>query len=140
MKMDRIVTSAPVNRTSAQVVARGEHWEPRKKLVHSWDYSSDLPLPVAPFPGPEEADMTGLKVGRLAVVGYAEVQSNRHVGGATWVVRCSCGRFERRKTRTLKKSVPARLMCVQCDYLDQMKKGQHSPSIGAVHGSTREAS
>lgn len=50
-------------------------------------------------PGKSFSDMTGLRVGRLEVVGLFQWRGNR---GSEWIVRCDCGMFERMNHNVLK--------------------------------------
>jgi hypothetical protein len=139
MKPDRIVTSKPLNKTAALVTGKGVHWEPRKKIVNEWDVSSDVPLPTRDFPKTSDpvSNLTGLRVGRLEVKGLSANHTQSKTGAA-WVVRCTCGQYEIRRTKFLKTGDPERAMCIRCNYIAELKKGKVSPSIVAVHGQTRE--
>lgn len=118
--MDRIVTSRPANKTAALVTGKGVHWEPAKQVIKATAAWSDLPLPTigTPKEGPQ---LTGRKVGRLVVIGYAGSRSS----GARWVVRCACGMFGHQRSKfLLSENAKVRGMCPKCDYLEEIKAGR----------------
>ena len=91
----------PVNSTAARVLARGESFEYRTQ-----DWSSDSSLPLLVMPPPVDAqpnlpNLTGLRVGRLKVIGFS---ANRN---ARWVCRCDCGMYTLRKTSALRRGTAA---------------------------------
>lgn len=115
--MDRIASATPINEVAARVVlARGEHWEPRKKLKE-W---SDLPLPTQPVPV-SAPNLIGQRVNRLTVIGYGKPGT----GGARWVVRCVCGSYGYQRTRYLRaESAQGNAMCPRCNYVEYLKAGR----------------
>ena len=116
---ERIVTSAPTNKSAALVTGKGIHWDPKKKLYAPWDVSSDTPLPIFPLPkSPECNGIVGSRFGRFVVKGYG----GKSAQGARWVVRCDCGTYEHRKIKGLRYGIEP--MCVQCDYQNQLKMGK----------------
>jgi hypothetical protein len=70
---------------------------------------------------PSFEDFTGRRIGRLTVVG----RSGKKDRGTRWLVRCDCGRYEGRRTKTLKNLRSDR--CSECDRLDQIRKGLKPP-------------
>lgn len=109
-----VLASAPLDKKAAVVAGgKGAHWEPKlKPHDHEYARSVDGPLPTKPV-APGEEDLTGRKVGRFTVIGKA-------AGAQGWVVRCACGAYERRRSKTLTQSDPlgAATMCVVCDKLE----------------------
>lgn len=118
----------PVDSTAARVTGRGEHWKSRKKASPS-EIRNENVLRTMPFPAgaKPEHNITGLKVGRLTVLGLAVEQPRQGSStGASWVVRCACGAYEHRKAKALKSPAYARrAMCSQCDNLEEIKAGRH---------------
>lgn len=111
--LDRIIASEPINRTAAQVMRRGVHWE---KTLDAHEVRSDIPLPTKPvYPG--EFDLTGKVYGRLRVIGLGIKQGKQ----AVWVCRCICGHYCHKKARILRQPDQSRLMCQRCDHVDQLK-------------------
>lgn len=53
------------------------------------------PLPTLPLPQHKTTDLTGYRHGKLVVVGYLGE-------GDRWVVRCDCGNYTVRRSKTLK--------------------------------------
>jgi hypothetical protein len=121
----RIITSAPIDRKAAMVTARGVHWEPAKNVLAPGQARSDTPLPTRPWPAEARGqdNLTGRMVGRLTVIGLSADKSKSSNGGACWVVRCTCGSYEHRRTRSLRQTDPKRMMCSHCDHLEELKAG-----------------
>lgn len=86
---DKIVRM-PANATAGRVLAKGEHHE---HAVKDMGDESDYPLPMIEVPGNCE-DLRGIRFGRFVVMGRSEKSS--------WVVRCDCGRYAKRKTKAIK--------------------------------------
>lgn len=82
-------------------------------------------MPVKSFTGPSDLDLTGNRFGRLVVTGAsAEWKSNSM--GTAWVVRCDCGYFEIRRSKTIRKQeARTSKMCSHCDILEAIKNGEH---------------
>jgi len=100
----------PVDATAARVLARGESFEYRQLVS---EVCSALPLPTRPVPA-EVEDMTGIKFGRLLVVGLHEGTKKR------WVCRCACGNYVMRRIAAIKGAAPDSA-CPQC-YLMAVSK------------------
>jgi hypothetical protein len=124
MTLRNIYASVPVNKTAAQVTGRGVHWEPEKNLLSPGQVRSETPLPTRPWPQTSlgQDNLTGRIVGRFTVIGLSAEKRRSH-SGSRWVVRCSCGAYEHRTTKGIRRSDLAGMMCVRCDYTDQMIKG-----------------
>ncbi len=122
--IDRIVTSRPLNKTAALVTGKGVHWEPAKEVIKPWDAWTDLPLPTRPITAAQLCQLpalTGRRIGRLTVVGYAGPGAS----GARWVVRCDCGMYGHQRTKSLTAGhAKTRGMCPRCDYLEELKAGR----------------
>lgn len=101
----------PVNRTAANVIARGESFEFRSLDT---EVCSPMPIPIKEV-APEIVDLTGAKFGRLTVVGLAEQGKSR------WVCRCSCGNYVLRRSQTVQKAAPD-AACPQCYLLAVSKR------------------
>lgn len=114
---DRILTSVPVNKTAAQVTAKGEHYEP--KINYRDTLHSDVPLPIMDPPkvlrnNGSFVDLTGHKSGRLIVLGLWAGGT-----GSRWVVRCACGDYEVRTAKALRNTATRDRddKCARCDRL-----------------------
>jgi hypothetical protein len=121
----RILTSAPIDRKAAMVTARGVHWEPVKNYLSPNEAHSDTPLPTRPWPATSNGqdNLAGRIVGRLTVVGLSADKPSNSMGAA-WVVRCTCGAYEHRRTSSLRKSDPKKMMCRRCNYTTEMLAGR----------------
>jgi hypothetical protein len=117
-----IITSSPLNKDAA--IARdghGESFEPAGMKLKPDFKRHDAPFKMKPYTGCGQ-DFTGQKIGRLTVIGCADMPSKDH--GARWVVRCICGYYEIRRSGTLSKpDYAARAKCSVCDYTAEMLKG-----------------
>lgn len=78
-------------------------------------------------------DWTGVKLGRISVVAYSHARrlndgDIRHY----WVVRCSCGEYEMRRSESLAKLSPHQ-MCKKCEKNEWLRTGgvnvQHKPIL-----------
>jgi hypothetical protein len=108
---------APVNSTAGRVASRGEHFVYKPKASTA---RSHAPLPCGPKPDtPQFVDLTGMKVGRLTVVGYA-VQTGENKSGSLWNVRCVCGFYEQRRRKALLKATST--SCSECHLVEQNRK------------------
>lgn len=120
---DKVISSAPLNKDAA--IARdggGASWAPEKQLESSF-VRSHAPIPVKPRDHTWMVDLTGLKVGKLTVLGVADFADRK--GPAAWVVRCVCGYYETRKAKTLRKpSYAEQAACSECHYVAELKAGR----------------
>lgn len=135
--LDAVAPLFPSDKVAGRVAARGEHfeWSPPEHWVHSSD-----PIPRrAPTPVeramPAFVDLTGLRSGRLTVLGIA---IDVTVNGTRWVVRCVCGSYELRRAKYLKacaageKTGADEPMCGSCAYTNKLRRGHHNPKKAAA--------
>ena len=122
MTWDKLVGRAPVNKGAEMIFSGGESYEPKlpDTLIHS-----DVPLPIKPIDksilnNPQFVNMTGRKYGRFTVMGLSTLNSPGQNAGR-WVVRCICGRYELRRTKTIKKAAPDD-MCGECRKVEQLRR------------------
>jgi len=114
--MDDIINRHPVNKQSAIVTSQGECYTPNKKIQTS---DSDTPLKTAPLPqkpGRNFLDLTGVRRGRLTVIGLSADQNNR------WVARCDCGTYTLRTARAIKNPANTQDRCEHCRHLAFLKR------------------
>jgi hypothetical protein len=122
----------PVDRTAAQVLARGEVWEPNK-IVLTGD--SDLPLPLLPVHRLDAQQkehffkLKGLKFGLLTVIGIAAEQGAKG-NGLRFVVRCDCGKYTYRRSRSVRNTNNNIDRCEHCRHLLFLKKMEHFRRTG----------
>lgn len=120
----RIIKGEPIDKVARRVLQRGTHHDFVPDPTEQW---TDIPLETKPFPAtcsPSE-NLTGMKFGRVTVIGLSVIPNRRHKGngssrgnggkGPKWVVRCACGYYTIKRSRTLLygESVGA-LMCSRC--------------------------
>jgi len=98
---DVIAPLMPFDKTAGRVAARGEHfeWQPASNVLHT-----SAPIPTrrpndVELKNRQFVDLSGQKVGRFTVMGISEVVT---CNGQNWTVRCVCGSYETRKTKTVK--------------------------------------
>ncbi|HEJ6002023.1 TPA: hypothetical protein SL812_003317 [Pseudomonas aeruginosa] len=114
----RVGHEAPVNGTAARVIKKGEHFDSRKKYGA---VCVDLPLAMR---APTEGEMTtsgfidlrGVKFGRFTVLGMSAKKAAR------WVVRCECGNWSLRTSRSIKNPNNAEDCCEECRHLLFLKR------------------
>lgn len=126
---DAILASVPSNATAGRVVSSGVHFDPQPEKpgafrAHEWD----VPPPLKSITAlrrryPEFVDYTGLRLGRLVVLGVAveSMDNNKGRKGAMWVCRCACGRYVGRRRHSLKNPV-ATASCDGCHYTRHLRE------------------
>lgn len=102
----------PIDKLAALVVS--------ENLEHGYEFkcgnriSSMSPLPTVQWPYAKSDDLTGMKTGDFIVVGYSAWKPRTHQpNNVRWVVKCKCGRYEIRTTKTVKKNHPSNA-CSEC--------------------------
>lgn len=122
----------PINRTAAMVTGRGERWQPNKKVMSG---DSDLPLPVLAFnelDGQQRGQikaLRGYKFGLLTVMGIAVTQGARGKG-TRFVVRCDCGTYTYRRSKSVRNPNNTIDRCEHCRHLLFLKKEEHFRRTG----------
>ena len=66
------------------------------------------------IPPPKRYDLTGVKFGRMSVVGY--------LGRGSWQCRCSCGNFTSRRAKAIRNKNNNVDACVECREVAYIKK------------------
>ena len=92
---DAIAASEPLNRLAALAAAVGYSGDEETMLAKA---KSDIQALTQR--DPSFRNLIGVRKGRLTVVAYAGA-STKKSGGARWVVRCVCGCYEVRRSKTL---------------------------------------
>jgi hypothetical protein len=120
----------PINKQAKIVVS--------KTSVRTADFycndtiASMAPLPMRPFNGIPEHDLTGKKVGRFVVIGYAlfKYRAKRKDGGCgRWVVKCQCGRYQMLSAKAIKKTHEF-MACVECNKTHKLRRNNGQALIG----------
>jgi hypothetical protein len=118
----------PVDATAARVTSRGFDYQSLKRFDPNLRRWSEPP-PLQPVPALVD-DLTGIKSGRLVVVGYF---GNHRKRGPQWVIRCACGDYEIRNGSTIKKWRGTD-MCQVCGHNGQMRSKASSRAYFDKHG------
>ena len=113
----------PINKNAAMAISGGYSFNPNRRVTQ---VESDNPLKTT---GTISAhwDLTGMRAGRLTVVGKQPKIGKR--GGGKWVCRCDCGRYVVRKAKSIKENIGG-MRCDECDYLRGMKSKAHFLKTG----------
>lgn len=107
---DFVFTNKPANKTAAAVLSQsGEHYDPDCVMN---EFHSETPLPIEDFIGPEKDNLTGRKVGRMTVIGFLRKETVKRSG--LWLVRCTCGHYETRRSHSIKNERNTNDMCRNC--------------------------
>lgn len=128
-KMENIASKTPINKTAALVTNKGVHFRPKinkngSRLI--WE----IQPPIKPVPD-NANNLVGLRKGRLTVIGILDkklLSINRKCSHSWWVVRCDCGNYSIRRSKSLLKkhneSIPygPHLMCHVCDKKEELKE------------------
>jgi hypothetical protein len=113
----------PVNAVAARVLSVGERHEYAATAII---YDSPFPMPTWIPDQPSFKNLTGLKVGRLTVIGYSSEFKRR------WVCRCACGMYCLRKSKGLTSTENPVLPCHQCYRLAVRKKSDFFKRTGKL--------
>lgn len=124
-QFDRILTSQPVNKQAAMVAGgQGTIWQSNFRgnpHARKWD----APPPCVPIPAGRLTetfeDLTGLKIGRMTIIGYLGKLNPKKK--ALWLARCVCGTYESRGAKAIKNAMPNADLCEDCRYLERVKRG-----------------
>ena len=113
---EEIAKKIPINKTAALVTAKGVHFKPGNKINSIY---SEMPLRTIPVLRGEE-NHTGKKFGFFTVAGkYFEKQAGNR---PMWVVRCSCGNYETRRSRSINNPANKNDSCHSCRELMHLKR------------------
>jgi hypothetical protein len=127
---DRVLASTPVNKAAALVTGKGEDFNSKKMITQ---VHSHVPLPTIPFravkKNSESIDLTGMTFGRFTVIGYSG-KTNRK---GLWVVRCVCGRYATRHSRSVKNPLNQHDSCEECRQTAYLRKAS-TPNVGLRSG------
>lgn len=121
---DRLANRVAVDKTTARVLGRGVHWEPKRVFQDHWQ---DTPVPLQPWPKDVSVPFEpGFRACRVVVVGYAgRSNGGGKRGKARWAVRCDCGQYGHFKAGYLRSAKGrANAMCPRCDYANELKMGR----------------
>lgn len=122
---DFIATSKPVNRTASDVLKGGDDFDFSQNRNNHEIHVQRTPFKTKEFTGHPEHNLTGEIFGRLKVIGYCG-KTNPNQPHGRWLVRCSCGNYERRKAKSLKSGDGScgKSMCFSCDRKESYRRGK----------------
>jgi hypothetical protein len=117
----------PVNKIAAMMFSRGvkapsanmgdmTHWETCPPL-HTKSKVSEICKASG-------KDLTGMRLGRMTVVGLSSEISAR------WIMRCDCGDYEPRKAKSIKNPNNSNDCCVICRKIDYAKRKHYYHMTG----------
>jgi len=101
----------PINKQTGIVTGKSNHLS--SDYMNGGRITSLSPLPVRPWFGIKDHNLTGKKAGRFTITGCAVYESTDQKNRIRWVGRCSCGRYQYLKTKTIKNNHPD-TACVEC--------------------------
>jgi hypothetical protein len=161
--LDKVFASEPVDRVARRVTQQPADEEapsppPPRKNPYA-DYTPNNWAECPPLSSLTKADLaklrkggtfinfTGMRLGKLRVIGLGAFRSTSQSGSkpTRWVVRCDCGYYEHRRTRTLRIALESRgadtgccQRCQQTEWLRQQQDASDSVRIMAIdHGCCR---
>lgn len=118
MTISRIYTDpcrVPVNRVAKRVLEKGVTHTPPRKVIKQLHWDTPPKMCETPITTP---DLTGETFGSLTVIGwYAE-------GKKSWVVKCSCGKYETRKSKAIRNPANNTDACQSCRHLMHLEYKQ----------------
>ena len=123
MKLDEL--SKPIDKqTTIVTFPNVKDWYiPQKKL--GCHYISKIPIDTKKFidTGKTGTDLTGIRFGRLIVIGYLG-RPNKKKRNGRWLVKCDCGFYTIKSTSCLKKNKgDDSIMCIYCKDNEFIKRG-----------------
>ena len=138
--LDRIFASAPNGRTAAAVTSESadRYESPVKPGCLHWDAPPRTRGPSAEeIICPSFTDMTGVKFGRMTVIGiFADSVTNAQ----QWVVRCVCGHYEARRAKAIRNPANSADACVHCRHVAFLSQRESDRARGALRPDTVETS
>lgn len=132
---DTVAPLSPYDKTASMVAGRGVSfdWSPPPDIVHSETPIETRRSTHLENCNPTFVDLTGIKAGRLTVIGIA---AGRDQEKHRWVVRCQCGDYELRRAKIIKQwaadGCTAGVMCHECSYTQKLLRGEHNPKKAAA--------
>jgi hypothetical protein len=124
-RMQEVAKRNPINATASYVVAAGTEYTYTPKMLVE---ESDTPFPMrATLPMcPEFRNLTGVRCGRLVVIGLKAESQN---GKAGWVCRCDCGRYVIRRSKVLT-NPKNNDRCQRCRHYDRQRDKEEWLRLG----------
>lgn len=85
------------------------------------------PPALASQPNPGTPDLTGQRFGRFVVIRFHGATSKANPV-ATWLVRCACGDYELRRTKTILNPGDPDDCCLECRAVRQLQINARKPN------------
>lgn len=137
-----LANNQPINKTALRVILPGTNYVVDIPKLHKmWETMPPLRIDRKLTKDPNFQDFTGIKFGRLTVMGLSKEyirsfmrrafdlgngkfqieHKQRNRGGfCKWIVRCNCGYYEERTTKQIKKACELD-RCYVCHHLIKIK-------------------
>lgn len=113
-----VFTNKPINSSAAKVMQKGFHFN--LEFIKASNYSEipleTIPIPTAMLKERNFMDLSGTSYGRFIVIGLSSISLK------LWVVKCSCGAYETRTAKAIKKQLNANECCSKCQAEIKLKK------------------
>lgn len=123
---DAIVTAAPLDaQASAVRDGSGEIYEPPINSAAQAHWKA--PPPALKALGKGHPDLAGHRFGRFTVVRFHGATSKNNPV-PTWLVRCACGDYELRRTKTVMKPGDPDDCCLECRAVRLLQKRAAMPN------------
>ena len=123
---DAVAASAPLDRQASVIRdGSGDLWEAKINEAGQahWD-APPLPLSAKPANQPE---LTGHRFGRFVVMRWHGATSKKNPEPA-WLVRCSCGDYELRRTKTILRAGDLDDCCMKCKVVRTLQGRARKPN------------
>ena len=131
--LEKVMVSKPINKTASLVVGKGERYD--YKTTHSIYESEFMPPCIANLKDLSKKKMNmqrvesfiklmGVKKGRLTVVGLIKPAKSNKINGCRFVVRCDCGMYTIRRSKSLNNKKNVDDCCGRCQRLKD--RNRHS--------------
>ncbi len=110
----------PINSTAAMMLCKGEQYTSKKKGNGG---DSELPIPIRALPWNADKTLIGKRRGKLTVLGISFKKYR-------WVVRCDCGMYSLRKSKSMNNENNIMDRCDTCRELLYLKRKEHYNRTG----------
>ena len=127
MMIDSIYKVKPIDKTAALVTQKASldnTYIPknRDKIIDSNYWENPRPMIDIPD-NPNFRDYTGLKFGRVVVMGY--------LGKSRWQCQCQCGKYFARRSKVLSRELRKdEELCYECYQFTRIKKQEYHRKTG----------
>ena len=130
---EKLINSSPINKSASEVTSTGTSYDyPVKTSEEDQPFPHKLtPVPRGMSMSSDFTDLTGVRRGRLTVVGYFRRDGgSERKTSARWSCRCDCGTYTLRKSKALKSEKNNRDRCKECTHKLNQRKAQYFKLTG----------